>query len=94
MKISELQPNSNATLDKVEVVEKGEVREFMKFDRPGRVCNLKIKDSSGEAQLTLWNEEIESVDEGDNIRITDGWVKEWNGKIQVSRGKKGTIEKL
>ena len=94
MKISEVQANSNATLEKVEVASKGDVREFMKFDRPGKVCNCMIKDSSGEMQLTLWNDEISLVDSGDNVSITDGWVKEWNGKLQISLGKKGKIEKL
>jgi len=94
MKISEVQANSNATLDGVEVVSKGEVREFMRFDKPGRVCNCPIKDGSGEMQLTLWNDEIGLVDAGDTVKITDGWVKEWNGKLQISMGKKGRIEKL
>ena len=94
MKISEVQANSNATLEEAEVVSKGDVREFMRFDKPGKVCNCQIKDSSGEMQLTLWNDEIGLVDAGDSIRIEDGWVKEWNGKLQISLGKKGRIEKL
>ncbi|MBI4175567.1 MAG: DNA-binding protein [Candidatus Aenigmarchaeota archaeon] len=94
MKISHLKANSNATLEEVEVIEKGEVREFLKFDKPGRVCNAKIEDDSGDIQLTLWNDEIDTVETGDKLKITDGWVKEWNGQLQVSRGKNGKIEKL
>jgi replication factor A1 len=94
MKISEAQPNSNATLDEVEVVSKGDIREFMRFDKPGKVCNCVIKDGSGEMQLTLWNDEIGLVDKGDTVKIEDGWVKEWNGKLQISKGKNGKIEKL
>jgi len=93
MKISEVKPNGNATIEGAKVVSKGDVREFMKFDRPGKVCNCMIKDSSGEMQLTLWNDEIGLVEAGDTININDGWVKEWNGKVQISLGKKGTIEK-
>ena len=94
MKINEVKPNSNATLEKVEVVSKGDVREFMKFDKPGRVCNCTIKDDSGEMELTLWNDEIDTIEAGEKLKITDGWVKEWNGKMQISTGKKGKIEKL
>ncbi len=94
MKIKEAGPNSNATLEEVEVTSKGEVREFMRFDKPGRVCNCTIRDDSGEMELTLWNEEIETVEAGERLKITDGWVKEWNGKMQISRGKNGIIEKL
>ena len=45
-------------------------------------------------QLTLWNDEIGLVDKGDTVKIEDGWVKEWNGKLQISKGKNGKIEKL
>ena len=94
MKISEVKPNSNATLEEVEVVSKGEVREFVKFGRESRVCNCTIKDGSGEMELTLWNDEIETVESGDRLSIADGWVKEWNGKMQISTGRNGKIEKI
>ncbi len=94
MKISEVQPNNNATLEEVEVVSKGDVREFARFDKTNRVCNCTIKDDSGEMELTLWNGEIDTVDAGDKLKITDGWVKEWNGKKQISKGRNGEIEKL
>ncbi len=94
MKISEVKANSNATLEEAEVISKGDVREFMKFDKPGRVCNCVIKDDSGEMQLTLWNDEIGLAEAGDKVKITDGWVKEWNGRLQISLGRNGKLEKL
>jgi len=94
MKISEVKPYNNATLEEVEVISKGEVREFVKFDKPSRVCSCVIKDDSGEMELTLWNDEIDTVEEGEKLKITDGWVKEWNGKKQISTGRNGKIEKL
>ncbi len=94
MKIKDVQPNSTATLDKVDVVEKEEVREFMRFGKTGRVCNCKIKDDSGEMQLTLWNDDINLVEVGETIKITDGWVKEWNGRKQITSGRNGKIDKL
>lgn len=94
MKIKEVKLNSNATLDEVEVVSKGDVREFERFGKPGRVCNCVIKDDSGELELTLWNDEIDTIEAGEKIKITDGWVKEWNGKMQISAGKNGKVEKL
>lgn len=94
MKINKVKPNSNATLEEVEVISKGEVREFVKFDKPNKVCNCTIKDDSGEMELTLWNEEIDEVEAGEKLKITDGWVKEWNGKKQISKGRNGKIEKL
>jgi len=92
--ISEAKANQNLTLDKVEVGEKSDVREFSRFGKLGRVCTAKIKDSSGEMDLTLWNEEVDAVNTGDTIKLADGWCKEWNGRLQASTGKNGKIEKL
>lgn len=94
MKISEVKSFQNATLDRVEVVEKEDPREFEKFGKVSKVCNCKIKDDSGTMQLTLWNDECDTVSEGDVLKITSGWVKEWNGRMQISTGKNGKIEKL
>jgi replication factor A1 len=94
MKIRDVEPNATATLDYVTVVKKEAVREFEKFGKKGLVCNCTIKDASGEMQLTLWNEDVNAVEEGEKIKITDGWVKEWNGQKQITPGRNGKIEKL
>ena len=94
MKIKEIKPNQNATLPEVDVVSVGEVREFEKFGKVGRVCTVKIKDASGEAELSLWNEDVGKFAVGDKLKITDAWVKEWSGKLQISTGKNGKIEKI
>ena len=57
------QGNVNLTVD---VVDLGDVREFEKFGKKGRVCNAKVKDATGEVTLTLWNEDIDKVDEDVN----------------------------
>ena len=94
MKINEVKVGQTATLDQVEVTEAGEVREFEKFGRRSRVCDVTIKDDTGEMQLTLWNDEIDEVTVGDKLKLTDGWVKEWKDKMQITKGRSGKIEKL
>ena len=95
MKISELVPKQgNVNLDEVKIIEKGEIREFSKFGKPGRVCNVTIEDDSGKVQMTLWNEQIDEVKEGDKIKIVDGWVGEWQGEKQLSTGRNGSFEVL
>lgn len=74
------------------VVEKGDVREFEKFGKKGRVCNAKIRDSTGSMTLTLWNEQADNVNSGDKVHITNGWVSEWQGEKQLSTGKFGKLE--
>lgn len=95
MQIAELQPKQgNVNLDEVEVTEISPIREFSKFGKAGRVCNATIKDASGSMALTLWNEQIDQVKVGSKLRITDGFVNEWQGVKQLTTGRRGTLEVL
>ncbi len=92
MAIKDLQARQGQVDLIAEIVEKGDIREFEKFGKTGRVCNAKIKDATGEMSLTLWNEQIEQVKAGDKIHIINGWVSEWQGEKQLSTGKFGQLE--
>jgi len=92
--IKELQPKQSNVNVEGEITEKGEVREFQKFGNPGRVCSAKIKDESGEIGLTLWNDQIDQVKVGDRVRITKGYVNEWQGEMQLTTGRFGQLEVL
>lgn len=78
------------------VKEKGEPRSYTSREGvTGKVCDAKGQDDFGdEISLSLWNEEIEKVEINDRIRITNGWVSEWQGEIQVSAGRFGKLEVL
>ena len=83
--------NVNITVDIVDV---GEVREFDKFGKTGRVATAVAKDETGDVKLTLWNEQIDQVKAGDKIQITNGYVSEWQGEPQLTTGKMGKLEVL
>ena len=76
----------------LEIVEKAEPREFEKFGNTGKVCNCKGKDETGTITMTLWNEDIDKVSVGNKVHITNGWVSEWQGELQLSTGKFGKLE--
>ena len=61
--------NVNITVDIVDV---GEVREFDKFGKTGRVATAVAKDETGDVKLTLWHEQIDQVKAGDKVQITNG----------------------
>lgn len=94
MPISDLQPKQGSVELTVEVISKEEPRSFNKFGKEGRVCNAQIKDDSGEMKLTLWNEQIDQVNTGDKIKITNGYVNEWQGEKQLTTGRAGKLEVL
>ncbi len=92
MAIKDLQARQGQVDLIAEITEKGDIREFEKFGKQGRVCNAKIKDATGEMSLTLWNEQIDQVKVGNKIHIINGWVSEWQGEKQLSTGKFGQLE--
>lgn len=94
MKINELQPKQGNVELQAEIVDISPVREFQKFGKNGRVANATIKDDSGQVTMTLWNEQIDLVKVGDKIEIKDGYVNEWQGDLQVTTGRNGTLNKL
>ena len=92
MNIKELQPRQGKIEIKAEIIEKGEIKTFDKFGKEGKVCNAKIKDETGEVTLTLWNEQAEQVNIGDIVKISNGYVSEFKGEMQLSTGKFGSLE--
>lgn len=94
MEIKDLKARQGNVEIIAEVIEKSQPRTFNKDGKQGRVCNAKIKDSSGSVSLTLWNEDVDKVDVGDKIKISNGYVGEWQGELQLGAGKFGKIEVL
>lgn len=94
MEIKELKKGTKNAEVTGEITEVGPIREFNRFGTPGKVANATLKDDSGEIQLTLWNEQIDLMKEGTKLKVTNGFVKEWNGSLQLSSGKFGNIEIL
>lgn len=91
MQIKDLKPNTPIDVLEVEVSEVGEPREFSSFRGSGKVANATVKDDTGEAKLTLWNDEIDLVSTGAKIKIENGWTKEYRGELQIGAGKFGRI---
>src|SRR3989338_2224835 len=92
MEIKDLQPKQGNVNIVLEVVDKGDVREFQKFGRAGKVCTATAKDTSGEIKLSLWNEQVEMVNIGDKVKIVNGYVNEYQGEKQLTTGRLGKLE--
>lgn len=92
MKLSELKPGQGKVDVEVVVKSKEDARSFNKYGRELRVANAIVSDDSGEIKLSLWNDEIDKVNIGDKLKITNGYVSEFNGQSQLTAGKFGKIE--
>ena len=92
MNVKDLQPRQGNVDIVLDVMSMGDIREFSKFGKPGRVANAVAKDETGEIKLSLWNEQIDQIKKGDRIQIKNGYVNEWKGEKQLTTGRNGTIE--
>jgi ssDNA-binding replication factor A large subunit len=92
--IADLRPSRVATFEAT-VARLDPIREFETRDGGmKKVRNGQLKDATGEIALVLWGSEVELVNEGDLVRVTDGWVKDYQGRPQVSLGRLGKIVTL
>ena len=92
--ISDLRPSRVATIEAV-VARLEPVREVeQRTGGKKKVRNGVLKDGTGEISLVLWGDEVEMVTEGDRVRVIDGWVKDYQGKPQISLGRSGKLEKV
>jgi len=93
-KISELTTRQGSVEVEGTIKEVEEARTFNKFGRELRVANATLEDDSGSIKLTLWNDDIEKFKEGDRVKVTNGYVNEFQGEKQLTSGKFGKIEKV
>ncbi len=93
MKISELKAGTNNVTVQGTVVQKDEPREVVtKYGKRLQVANIILKDESGQIPMSLWGKDIATVDQGDTIEISNGYVNEFRGNPQLSTGKFGKIK--
>jgi len=94
MKISELFARQGSVEVEGTIKEIEEPRVFNKFGKELKVANAVLEDDSGTVKLTLWNDDIGKFKQGDKIRITNGYVNEYQGEKQLTTGKFGKMEKI
>ena len=56
-----------------------------------RVATARVKDDSGEINLTLWNEQIEQVKVGNTVKIENGYTTSFRGETQLNVGRYGKL---
>jgi replication factor A1 len=92
-KVGELTPQSRAVNVTAKVVSKSEIRDIP-MGRDGsahRVCDALVGDETGSIYLTLWDDNIEKVNEEDTVRIENGYVTLFKGNMRLNIGKYGKM---
>ncbi len=93
MKIKDLKNGMKRVDVEANVVEKGATREVMSRykNETYRVANAIISDGTGQIKLTLWNDQIEQVNENAAVKIENGYVTSFRGEIQLNVGRYGKL---
>lgn len=94
MKLSELKAGQGKVDIQVRVKSKEDPRVFNKYGRDLKVANATVADDSGEMKMSLWNDDADKVLVGQTLKITNGYVSEYNGEKQLTSGKFGKMEVL
>ena len=93
MQIKEIGDSKNVSI-KGKITDKSGTRTFSRMGSQGRVAMAVVDDGTGSIQLTLWDDEIDKIELGDEVEIENGYIKEFRGEKQLSTGRDGTIKKL
>jgi len=56
------------------------------------VCDAYLVDEGGEIKFTLWGDDIAKVNNGDKIRIKNGYTNTFKGEVSLGKGKFGEME--
>lgn len=74
---------------KANVVKKSQVRAVTSKDgNPLLVCDVTLSDGTGEIPLAIWNNQIDTVSQGDMVHIQNARVRSYRGEIQLTLGRK------
>lgn len=59
-----------------------------------QVADAVLSDESGSIKLSLWNEQINMITEGDEVSIENGYTQSFRGENSLNIGRYGKLVKL
>lgn len=91
--IADLTPRSRVDLVRFKVLEVEDQKEVIvkRTGRMHRVAELQAADESASILLTIWDDDIESIEIGKSYVIRNGYVNEFNHRMRLTRGRFGEI---
>lgn len=94
VKVGELTLASRAVNVKAKVVSKSDVRSIAsgRDGAPHTVCDALIGDETGCIYLTLWDDNIGKVKEGETVSIGNDYVSLYRGSMRLNIGRYGTLD--
>jgi len=94
VKVGELNSYSRQVNTIVKVVSKTETREVTsRVDQTShRVAEALVGDETGAIYLTLWDDAVDNIEEGQTLSIKNGYVNLFRGSMRLNLGRYGSYE--
>jgi replication factor A1 len=95
VKIESLNPRSKQINLTVKVLSKTPTKEIISRSDGSKhsLSNALVGDETGCIYLTLWDDNIEKIKEGETIAIKNGYVSLFKGSMRLNIGRYGSIER-
>jgi replication factor A1 len=92
--VAELKPRMKNVTISFKVISIGEQREIesRKDGSSHRVCDITVGDTSGTVQVPLWDDTIDSVEEGATYNLTNGYTGLFRGNLRLNVGRYGELK--
>ena len=92
--VAELKPRMKNVTVSFKVISMGEEREIesRQDGSSHRVCDITVGDTSGTVQVPLWDETIDSIEEGATYNLTNGYTGLFRGNLRLNVGRYGKLE--
>jgi replication factor A1 len=94
MTVEELDPEADDVEITGEIAELPTPRAVSTRYGQKRIVTVVFEDETGQVDLTLWEEEIDAIEEGAEVEIEGGYVREWADDLQLNIGRDGNIEQV
>ena len=92
MKIAEIKIGMNGVTVEGKVTDKSETRTVQTRYGQRSVCDTTLEDETGTIKLSLWEEAINTVNIGDKIMVSGGYITEFRNQLQLNMPRSGKIE--
>lgn len=91
--IADLTPRLRVELVRFKVLEVESQREVIvkSTGRMHRVAEFRVADESARILLTIWDNDIESIETGKSYIIRNGYVNEFSYRMRLTRGRFGEL---
>jgi replication factor A1 len=92
MKISEIKSGMSNVSVEAKVIDISEARDVQTRYGSRSVADATLEDGTGQINLSLWQDQINSVKIGDKVVVTGAYTTEFRDRLQLNIPRAGKIE--